>query len=52
MTELPLHIVFLVLLIISTGALYGFLAIAAPLILPLGLPLIAAVAALIAYRPR
>jgi hypothetical protein len=52
MTELPLHIAFLVLLIISTGALYGFLAIAAPLILPLGLPLIAAFAALIAHRPR
>ena len=52
LTELPLHIALLILLIISTGALYGFLALAAPLILPLGLPLIAAFAALIAHRPR
>jgi hypothetical protein len=52
MAELPLHIVLLILLIVSTGALYGFLAIAAPLILPLGLPLIAAFAVLMAHRPR
>jgi hypothetical protein len=52
MAELPLHIVLLILLIVSTGALYGFLAIAAPLILPLGLPLIAAFAVLMARRPR
>ena len=52
MGELPIRVSFLVVLIIGAGALYGFLAIAAPLMLPLGLPLVALSALLIARRPH
>jgi hypothetical protein len=52
MSELPMGIALLILAIIGAGALYGFLAIAGPLILPLGLPLVAVSAWLIARRPR
>ena len=52
MAELPVEIALLILAIIGAGALYGFLAIAGPLILPLGVPLVALSAFLIARRPR
>jgi hypothetical protein len=51
LSELPLRIVLLVLAILSAASLYGFLSIAAWLILPLGLPLIV-VAALVIARQR
>jgi hypothetical protein len=50
--ELPLHITALILAIQIAATLYGFLALAAPLVLPLALPLIAAFAVLIARHPR
>jgi hypothetical protein len=52
MRELPLRIVMTILLIIGASALYGFLALAGPLLLPLGLPLVAIVAWLMARPPR
>lgn len=52
LTEVPIPIVILILAISSAGALYNVLAIAAPLILPLGLPMIALFAILIAQNPR
>jgi hypothetical protein len=48
LSEAPLHIILLILGILSAGALYGFLAVAGPLLIPLGLPLIALFALLIA----
>lgn len=50
--ELPIEIALLILAINIAAALYGFLAIAAPLILPLGLPLIVMSAFLIARASR
>jgi hypothetical protein len=50
--ELPLHITVLILAIQIAAALYGFLALAAPLVLPFALPLVAAFAVLIARHPR
>jgi hypothetical protein len=50
--DLPLHVVFLIIAFIGIGALYGFLAIAGHLILPLGLPIVALFALLIARPPR
>ena len=49
--ELPLRIVLLILAILGAGSLYGFLSIAAWLMLPLGLPFIL-VAAALAARAR
>ena len=50
--DLPLHIVLVILAITGIGALYGFLAIAGFLILPLGLPLIVLFATILARTPR
>jgi hypothetical protein len=50
--ELPLEIALAILALNVAAALYGFLALAAPLILPLGAPLIALFAFLIARPAR
>jgi hypothetical protein len=50
--ELPLHITALILAIQIAATLYGVLALAAPLVLPFALPLVAAFAVLIARSPR
>ena len=52
LNEIPVEIAILVLGIAGLGALYNVLTIAAPLILPLGLPATAVFAFLIARRPR
>jgi hypothetical protein len=52
LTELPVHIVLLILAIQAASALYGFLAIAGHIILPLGVPLTAAFALFIARPTR
>jgi hypothetical protein len=52
LSEIPLKIAILILGISGAGALYNVLAIAAPLILPLGLPATILFAVLIARRPR
>jgi hypothetical protein len=52
LNEVPLKIALLILGISGAGALYNVLAIAAPLILPLGLPAVVLFAILIARRPR
>jgi hypothetical protein len=51
-SEIPIPIALIILGISGVGALYNVLAIAAPLIMPLGLPLIALFAVLIAKNPR
>jgi hypothetical protein len=50
--EIPVQIALLILALQIAAALYGFLALAAPLILPLGLPLAVLVALVAAGRPR
>ena len=52
LSEIPLRIALIILAVSSASALYNVLAIAAPLIMPLGLPLIALFAWLIARSPR
>jgi hypothetical protein len=52
LSEIPIKIAILILGISGAGALYNVLAIAAPLILPLGLPLVLVFAALLARGPR
>ncbi len=52
LTAVPLHIAFLIVAFVGAGAAYGFLAIAALLMLPVGLPLLAAVSLAIARTPR
>jgi hypothetical protein len=50
--ELSLHRALLIVAIQIAATLYGFLALAAPLILPLGLPLVVLFALLFASRSR
>ncbi len=52
LSEVPIPIAIVILGYTSAGALHSVLAIAAPLILPLGLPMIALFAILIAKNPR
>jgi hypothetical protein len=52
LSEVPIRIAIDILGYSTAGALHGVLAIAAPLTLPLGLPLIALFAILIAKNPR
>ena len=51
-SEIPIPMALIILGISGAGALYNVLAIAAPLIMPLGLPMIALFAVLIAKNPR
>jgi len=52
LSEIPIRISLIILAVSGAGALYNVLAIAAPVIMPLGLPLIALFAWLIAKSPR
>lgn len=52
LSEIPIRVSLIILGISGAGALYNLLAIAAPLILPLGVPVIALFAVLIARTPR
>jgi hypothetical protein len=52
LTDLSIRIVLLVLAIQAASALYGFLTVAGPLMLPLWIPLTAAFALFIARPPR
>ena len=49
---MPIRISLIILAISGAGALYNVLAVAAPLITPLGLPLIVLFAWVIARNPR
>jgi hypothetical protein len=52
LSELPIRISLIILGISGAGTAYSMLALAAPIILPLGIPLIAIFAFVIARRPR
>ena len=52
LSEIPIRMTLIILAISGAGTVYSMLAIAAPIILPLGVPLIALFAVLIARRPR
>ena len=52
LSEFPIHVSLIILGISGAGTTYSMLSIAAPIILPLGLPVIALFAVLIARTPR